>query len=173
MMGRLFGLALLVIALMLAMEIGADFASYQAERSVHIAVVADDQELIDLDPQQPYAYLGDDGKLYIDISENHPDYQSNYQGLGKGISPDSVYAFNCMFNVSNHLWDGTTIKVTVTSSDTRVKVYTNNPATADGTVEFNVAPEGSVCVGMEFNAGGLVENDTIEGVLTIHAEPVQ
>ena len=171
MMGRLFGLVLLVTALLLAMEIGADFASYQAERSVHIAVVADDQELIDLDPQQPYAYLGDDGKLYIDISENHPDYSTNYSGLGKGISPDSVYAFNCMFNVSNHLWNGTTINVTVTSSNTHVKVYTDNLASADSKTEFDVAPGGSVCVGMEISGDQLSPGDVIEGVLKIHAEP--
>ena len=170
MMGRLFGLVLLVTALMLAMEIGADFASYQAERSVHIAVVADDQELIDLSPQQPYAYLGNDGKLYIDISENNPNYGD---GFGKGISPDSVYAFNCMFNVSNHLWNGTAIKVTVTSSNSNVSVYTDSISAAATTVDFTVAPGGSVCVGMEFDAEGYVPGDTIDGVLTIHAEPAQ
>ncbi len=168
MMRRLFGLVLLVTALMLAMKIGADFASYEAERSVHIAVVADDQELIDLDPQQPYAYLGSDGKLYIDISENNPNYQV---GLGKGISPDSVYAFNCMFNVSNHLWNGTAIKVTVTSSHTQVKVYTDNPVTAGSTVTFEVVPESSVCVSMEISGENLEAGDVIEGALTIHAEP--
>ena len=167
-MGRLFGLVLLVTALILALEIGADFASYQAERSVHIAVVADDQELIDLDPQQPYAYLGTDGKLYIDISNNNPNYDN---GLGKGISPDSVYAFNCMFNVSNHLWDGTTIKVTVTSNNDNVSVYSDSLSTAGSMVEFNVAPESSVCVGMEINGEGFSPGDAIEGTLTIHAEP--
>ena len=170
MMRRLFGIALLVIALMLAMEIGADFASYEAERSVHIAVVADDQELIDLTPQQPYAYLGDDGKLYIDISENNPNYQD---GLGKGISPDSVYAFNCMFNVSNHLWNGTTISVTISSDNDLVKVYTDSPEGADRVVTFDVVPEGSICVGMVFNAEDKVANETIEGMLLIHAEPAQ
>jgi hypothetical protein len=168
MMGRLFGLVLLVTALMLAMKIGADFASYEAERSVHIAVVADDQELIDLDPQQPYAYLGNDGKLYIDISENNPNYD---EGLGKGISPDSVYAFNCMFNVSNHLWNGTTIEVRITSSHSLVKLYTDNLDSADNTVTFQVPPESSVCVGMEFSGQGLEPDEVINGTLTIHAEP--
>ena len=33
------------------------FSDYNASRSVHWKIVADDDELIDLEPVQPYAYL--------------------------------------------------------------------------------------------------------------------
>ncbi|MBE8538576.1 DUF1102 domain-containing protein [Geoglobus acetivorans] len=168
---RLVGVVLLIGALVFALGIGADFASYDADRSVHVAVVADDQELIDLDPGQPYAYIGDDGKLYIDISENNDNYPD---GGGLGISPDAKYSFDCMFNVSNHLWEeNVTINVTITSNNDLVKLYTNDPDEASTSINFNVPQGEEVCVGMSFDGDGKSPGDSIEGQLTIHAEPAE
>ena len=169
MSGRVFGVVMLLAALVLAMKIGADFASYEAERSVHIAVVADDQELIDLTPAEPYAYIDKEtGKLFIDISENNP----NYKDGGKGISPDSVYEFDCMFQVSNHLWEDKTIKVTISSNNDKIQVYSADKP-ADSTTEFTVDNGDSVCVGIKIDAEGNAPGDSIQGTLTIHAEPAE
>jgi len=84
------------IGVLLAFGIGADFSDYTAQRSVHIAIVADDQEFIDLKPMQPYAYINEAGMLVIDFSENNP----NYAGGGKGISPNSEYNFDKVFGVA-------------------------------------------------------------------------
>lgn len=170
MIGRLAGIFLLFGAMVFALGIGADFASYDADRSVHIAVVADDQELIDLEPNQPYAYIDEnDGKLYIDISTNNPNYPV---GGGIGISPDAKYSFDCMFNVSNHLWEDVTINVTITSDNDLVKLYLTQPDVADSSINFLILPGEEVCVGMSFDGDGKGPGDTIEGQLTIHAEPV-
>ncbi len=169
MSGKVFGVVMLLAALVLAMKIGADFASYEAERSVHIAVVADDQELIDLTPVEPYAYIDSEtGKLFVDISENNPKYKDG----GKGISPDSVYEFDCMFEVSNHLWEDKAIKVTISSDNEKIQVYSAT-GQADSTTEFTVDNGESVCVGIKINAEGNVPGDSIQGRLTIHAEPVE
>lgn len=78
-------LLLLVSSLILAslLGLGADFRSYDAQRTFKVAVVADDQEFIDLTPIQPYAYIHDDGKIYFDFSQFNP----NYPGGGIGVSP--------------------------------------------------------------------------------------
>ena len=137
------GIILLAMATLFAMGVGADFASYDADRSVHVAVVADDQELINLKPVQPYEYIDQDGKLVIDISKDNDNWQS---GLGQGISPDAKYAFDCMFEVSNDLLDNVTINVTVTSSNTLVKLYLTQSDNAGTTVNFDVEPGEAVCV---------------------------
>ena len=95
-------LLLLVSSLILAslLGLGADFRSYDAQRTFTVAVVADDQEFIDLTPIQPYAYIHDDGKIYFDFSQFNP----NYPGGGIGVSPNATYAFDKVFKVSNDLW---------------------------------------------------------------------
>jgi len=46
-----------MVALSLIIGASATFSDYNASRSVHWKIVADDDELIDLEPVQPYAYL--------------------------------------------------------------------------------------------------------------------
>lgn len=167
MSGKVFGTLMLLTALILAAKIGADFASYEAKRDVRIAVVADDQELIDLEPNLPYAYISaDDGKLYIDISTNNPNYQD---GFGEGVSPDSTYAFDCMFKVSNNLWEEVPISVTVSSDNSKVLVYSGEEEAGSETT-FIVESGDSVCVGIVISAENYSPGDTIPSVLTIHAE---
>jgi len=113
-------LLLLVSSLVLAslLGLGADFRSYDAQRTFTVAVVADDQELIDLTPIQPYAFINEDGKIYFDFSQYNP----NYPGGGIGVSPNTTYAFDKVFKVSNDLWpndsgyDGICIQVSVSGN---------------------------------------------------------
>lgn len=100
-MNKIIGLALLLVGMMLAVGAGANFRYYEADRDITVAIVADDNEFIDLTPLQPYAYL-DNGKLTIEISSNNPQYPS---GRGLGLSPNTTYVFEEMFEVSNDLWE--------------------------------------------------------------------
>ncbi|MEM0202835.1 MAG: DUF1102 domain-containing protein [Archaeoglobaceae archaeon] len=187
------GILLLSTAVLLAFGIGADFSDYTAQRSVHIAIVADDEEFIDLTPIQPYAYINDDGMLVIDFSENNP----NYNGGGKGISPKSEYNFDRVFGVSNHLWENDSeygyIVVTIESSNENVELYCkDNPAnpsgnicyrnylggsvaynsdTADTSIVFCLAPNGVKEIGMDLTGPTSLATQWLNGTLTIHAEP--
>ncbi|WP_456328463.1 DUF1102 domain-containing protein [Archaeoglobus sp.] len=99
-MKKLAGILLLIVGLSLAVGAGANFRYYKADRTITINITSDDNELIDLDPIQPYAYLNN-GKLTIEISPNNP----NYPGYGDGMSHNTTYVFEEMFNVSNDLWE--------------------------------------------------------------------
>jgi len=118
------GVLLLAAAVLMTLGIGADFSDYKAQRSIHVKVVADDQEFIDLTPIQPYAYINNDGVLVLDFSDNNPNYPG--QG-GTGISPNSNYNFDDVFGVSNHLWSNDSeygyIIVTINSSNPDVELY--------------------------------------------------
>jgi hypothetical protein len=100
-MNKLIGLALLLIGMVLAVGAGANFRYYEAERDITVAIVADDNELIDLTPIQPYARLSG-GKLYIDIGQYNPNRPA---WGGTGLSPNTTYVFEEMFEVSNDLWE--------------------------------------------------------------------
>ncbi len=138
------GMLGLMIAAAFALGTSATFRDYEAQRSVHISVVSDDNELIDLTPVQPYAYLNDGGQLVIDFSADNPNWPGweneswwvwdeeqnmSIPAKGLGISPKSRYNFDHVFNVSNHLWENEYIVVRVTSSNNNIKFY--NP-TKDG-----------------------------------------
>ena len=166
---------LLVAAVLMTLGIGADFREYNADRSAHVAVVADDQEFIDLTPNQPYAYIGEDGKLYIDFSENNPNYQNeslNPGWWGKGVSPSSEYAFDCVFNVSNDLWDNVRINVTITVDGEGMSIYTTDPDDAHSRVNFILDPGDEQCVGILISAAS---NDYpctwFNGTIKLTAEP--
>ncbi|MDI9611083.1 MAG: DUF1102 domain-containing protein [Archaeoglobales archaeon] len=188
------GILLLSTAVLLAFGIGADFSDYTAQRSVHIAIVADDQEFIDLTPMQPYAYINSVGMLVIDFSENNP----NYVGGGKGISPKSEYNFDKVFGVSNHLWSNDSeygnIIVSIQSSSVDVELYckanpvnpseTNicysnqlggivayNSDTASQYIVFCLAPNEVKEIGMDLTGPTSVATAWLNGTLAIHAEP--
>ncbi|WP_240921974.1 DUF1102 domain-containing protein [Thermococcus sp. ES12] len=165
-----------MIAAAFALGTSATFRDYRSQRSTHIAVVADDAELIDLTPVQPYTYLNDGGQLVIDFSMNNPKWPGweneswwmedmPYRGLG--LSPQSRYNFDHVFNVSNHLWEQETIVVRIVSSDPGIvsfyddtgnMYYTNgfgqpyNSDTASGDVCFYLDPGEALGIGMELAA---------------------
>ncbi|AEH24905.1 DUF1102 domain-containing protein [Pyrococcus yayanosii] len=99
-MNKFFGMALLLAGMMLAVGTGANFRYYEASRDITVDIVGDDNEFIDLTPLQPYAILSN-GKLVIDFSANNP----NYPGYGDGMSPNTTYVFEEVFEVSNELWE--------------------------------------------------------------------
>ncbi len=187
------GILLLSAAVLVVLGIGADFSDYTAQRSVHIAIVADDQEFINLEPMQPYAYINSAGLLVIDFSENNP----NYVGGGKGISPKSEYNFDKVFGVSNDLWSNDSeygnIIVTIASDNSDVELYCkDNPAnptgnicysnqigrtvaynsdTAAGSIVFCLAPGEVKEIGMDLTGPTSVATPWLNGTLSIHAEP--
>ncbi len=53
MMKKLAGLLLLIVGLTLTIGAGANFRYYEADRSITVDIVGDDNEFIDLTPVQP------------------------------------------------------------------------------------------------------------------------
>ncbi|WP_457591488.1 DUF1102 domain-containing protein [Geoglobus sp.] len=160
-MKKLFGIMLLIAGLILAMSAGANFRYYEADRSVTVAVVADDNEFIDLTPLQPYAYLSD-GKLTVEISTDNPNYNESL-GFGQGLSPNTTYVFEEVFAVSNELWENNetdypicvAISVPLNSEITLFTGEYNESATYGTQLQFTVEHGSPVPVGMIFNNYGL------------------
>jgi len=190
------GMLGLLMAFAVALGTSATFKDYRAQRSVHVDVVADDVELIDLHPGQPYAYINDRGMLVIDFSVDNPNwpgyntsdyYIPNWTG-GLGISPQSRYNFDHVFYVSNHLWEQVPIVVEVISSDpgtfsfydSTENMYvtgTNSTKatssdTAAGDVCFILQPGEELGVGMEISGHGKVPPYDFYGNVTIKAWPL-
>ena len=151
--------ALAAIVGTILFSVAGGLINYNSERTYRIAVVSEDQELIKLTPAQPYAYIGKDGKLYVEITESNP----NFPGYGSGLSPDTVYAFDCVFRVKNALWGNQTIFFTINSSSPSIMVYSpndshvNSPETATMSMVFPLKWKEEVCVGMVFNLSGTTE----------------
>ncbi len=141
------------------LSVSGDLVKYNSERAFRVAVVTEDQELIKLIPAQPYAYIGRDGKLYVEITESNP----NFPGYGFGLSPDTVYAFDCVFKVRNALWGNQTIFFAVNSSSSSILVYSpedafvNSPDAAVMNLVFPLDWGQETCVGMVFNFSGTTE----------------
>jgi len=187
------GMLGLLLAFAVALGTSATFRDYHAERSVHVDVVADDDELIDLTPVQPYAYINKTtGKLVIDFSANNENYPFKEPTKGLGISPKSRYNFDEVFNVSNHLWENKYIVVEVISSNNNIKFY--NPTkdddgiwriyetgengsaayssdTAKIDVCFYLAPGEALGVGMELEGPNDARDGDLYGNITIKAWP--
>ncbi|NJE09194.1 DUF1102 domain-containing protein [Thermococcus sp. M39] len=170
----------LLVAFGLVLGAGANFSDYNASRSVHWHIVPDDDELIDLTPLQPYAYIDNvTGVLVIDFSVNNP----NYPGYGNGISPASEYNFDEVFEVSNDLWENVTIVVRITSNSTNVEFYghegdvyevangtiASSSDTADEDVCFVVAPGDAVKIGLDLSADGDSPGDIWNVAMSIKA----
>ena len=140
-------------------SVSGGLVNYNSERTFRVAVVTEDQELIKLTPAQPYAYIGSDGKLHVEITESNP----NFPGYGSGLSPDTVYAFDCVFRVKNSLWENQTIFFAVNSSSPSVLVYSpedamvNSPETATTNFVFPLEWKQEICIGMVFNLSGTTE----------------
>ncbi|KUK16827.1 MAG: hypothetical protein PWP49_1787 [Thermococcaceae archaeon] len=184
------GMLGLLVAFAMALGTSATFRDYRAQRSVHVDVVADDVELIDLHPGQPYAYLNERGMLVIDFSADNPNWPGytdpNWTG-GLGISPQSRYNFDHVFYVSNHLWEQFPIVVRIVSShpgrfsfydptenmwvtDGYAQPY--NSDTAAGDVCFILQPGEELGVGMEVSGFGEVGLGDFHGNVTIMAWPL-
>ncbi len=177
---KVLALLLVSVGLISFIGVGADFRSYDADRSFTIQVVPDDDEFIDLTPIQPYAYISSDGKIYFDFSQYNPNYPG---GSGIGISPNSTYAFDKIFNVSNHLWEndseyGNGICVNVQASGNIASILDlyspqavdghTDPATAADSINIFLAGGDEGSVGMVLDAYGY-NTGTIDGQISITA----
>ncbi|WP_297436481.1 DUF1102 domain-containing protein [Thermococcus sp.] len=170
----------LLVAFGLVLGAGANFRDYNADRSVHWDIVSDDNELIDLTPIQPYAYINEGGVLVVDISPDNP----NYPGYGQGLSPNSEYNFDEVFEVSNDLWENNmSIVVRITNANTAIQFYgadhdihdasTGNIVYASDMAKndvcFVVGPGEAVKVGMDFTVGNAALNTTESSNIHIEA----
>ncbi len=186
------GMLGLLLAFAMALGTSATFRDFEVTRSTHISVVADDNELIDLRPGQPYAYIDDDGKLVIDISKDNPNWPGNpdsdyydpdwTEEMGIGISVGSNYNFDHVFYVSNHLWENKNITIRIISSSDSVAFFHpdglvygtttgETPTESDEAITdicFVLEPGTELGISMEFAGGALgMYNSTI----TVYAWP--
>lgn len=162
-----------MIGMLLAVGAGANFRYYSADRSASFQVVSDDNELIDLTALQPYVRY-DAGKLYVDISHNNP----NHDG-GDGMSPNTTYVFEEMFNVSNELWENEQgdypICVTLSGvpQNENVQLFAgtyDNPIAGPGTtITFTVTHDSPVSIGMIFNNTNVANGTSHQFDLSITA----
>ncbi len=155
-MKKTFGIALLLLGLALTIGAGANFRYYEADRKVTVAIVADDTEFIDLTPVQPYARLSN-GKLVVDISDQNPKRPS-WGGLG--MSHNTTYVFEEMFNVSNELWENNESAFPICvhiklDADSGIQAfagdYDNPIAGPSTTISFTVYHGTPVSVGLVFD----------------------
>ncbi|WP_456420708.1 DUF1102 domain-containing protein [Thermococcus sp.] len=154
-MNKLFGLALLMVGMLLAVGAGANFRYYSADRQASFDVVSDDNELIDLTALQPYVTY-DAGKLYVDISQYNPNHPT---GGGNGMSPNTTYVFEEMFQVSNELWENNEtsypICVTIKTQHDGVLVFAgtyDSPIAGPAhNIQFTVEHGDPVPIGMIFD----------------------
>ncbi|ASJ06444.1 DUF1102 domain-containing protein [Thermococcus pacificus] len=175
-MNKLFGLAFLMIGMLLAVGAGANFRYYAADRSASFQVVSDDNELIDLTALQPYVTY-DAGKLYVDISQYNPNYNQS-RGWGTGMSPNTTYVFEEMFEVSNELWENNQtdypICVKIKTDHDNVLIfagnYTNTIAGPDDNIEFTVEHGNPIPIGMIFdNTNATLNMDQFQMSFEAHA----
>ncbi|WP_297436484.1 DUF1102 domain-containing protein [Thermococcus sp.] len=173
-MNKLFGLALLMVGMLLAVGAGANFRYYSADRQASFDVVADDNELIDLTALQPYVTY-DAGKLYVDITQYNPNYP---EGAGQGMSPNTTYVFEEMFEVSNELWENNQteypICVDIKTNHEGVLLfagnYTNPIAGPANNLEFTVYHGNPVPIGMIFdNTNATLGNYQFQMSIEAHA----
>jgi len=172
-MKKILGIFMLIAGIVIAVGASsANFAYFEANRTIHVAVVPDDNEFIDLKPMQDYAYIDKDGTLVIDLTTGNGNWK---EGLGEGVSPDSLYVFEEVFGVSNDLWENMPICVhihyTQAPGEGTILFFTGDYTGQAGsdTLVFTVNPGEVVKVGMIINSAGMVDGDTFSGKISIDA----
>jgi len=171
-MKKVLGLVVLLAGLLIAVTASsANFAYFHADRNLHIQIVPDDNELIDLEPLQPYAYINSNGMLVIDLSHNNANW---HEGLGQGVSPNSTYVFEEVFGVTNHLWEKTPICMRITySGNGTVLFFTGDyiPGETTGATELyaTVNPGDVVRVGMIIDSANVDAGNYLNGNIAFYA----
>ncbi|EHR78278.1 hypothetical protein OCC_12771 [Thermococcus litoralis DSM 5473] len=184
-MKKILGILILIAGIVIAVSASsANFAYFEATRNVTVTVVPDDNELIDLKPLQPYAYINSNGEMVLQLSDTNtnwpghianPNYNATWAEMeyGTGVSPDSIYVFEEVFEVSNHLWEDVDICVKVTySGDGGILFFTGDYVEGAGqtSLQFTVPHGEAVKVGMVLDSSGLVEGQGINGDLQFTAD---
>ncbi|ACS90305.1 hypothetical protein TSIB_1251 [Thermococcus sibiricus MM 739] len=171
-MKKILGIFMLIAGIVIAVTASsASFAYFEADREIHLAIVPDDNELIDLVPLQPYAYINSNGMLVIDLSSANGNWE---EGLGEGVSPDSIYVFEHVFGVSNHLWENVTICMNIEYSGSGAisffeGEYTNETVGVD-TLHVTILPGETAEIGMIIDSEGLDDGDALSGTLNFDAK---
>ncbi len=172
MMKKVFGLVILMAGLLIAVTASsANFAYFKADRNVHIQIVPDDNELIDLEPLQPYAYINSNGMLVIDLSDANANWQ---EGYGRGVSPNSTYVFEEVFGVSNHLWEETPICMNITYSGSGgisffEGDYVPGQTTGATNLYVTVMPGDVVRIGMIIDSANIDAGNELDGNIAFYA----
>ena len=171
-MKKIIGVFVLIAGLLIAVTASsANFAYFEADRNVHIQIVPDDNELIDLRPIQPYAYINDNGMLVVDMSHNNPNWMD---GFGEGVSPNSTYVFEEVFGVSNDLWEQTPICMHITYSGAEGVTFFEgdytNTTVGQSSLDVTVTPNNVVRIGMIINTYGTSVPDSLDGQIQFYAE---
>ncbi|MCO6040302.1 DUF1102 domain-containing protein [Thermococcus alcaliphilus] len=184
-MRKILGILILIAGIVIAVSASsANFAYFEATRNVTVTVVPDDNELIDLNPLQPYAYINSNGEMVLQLSiantnwpghTSNPNYNSTWAEMqyGTGVSPDSIYVFEEVFEVSNHLWENVDICVEITyDGDGGILFFTGDYVEGAGqtSLKFTVPHGEAVKVGMVLDSSGLVEGQSIDGNIKVTAE---
>ncbi len=172
MMKKILGLVILMAGLLIAVTASsANFAYFNADRTVHIQIVPDDNELIDLEPLQPYAYINSNGMLVIDLSDANANWE---EGFGEGVSPNSTYVFEEVFGVSNHLWEETPICMNITYSGSGGILFFEGDYVSGTTVGatnlyVTVQPGEVVRIGMIINSTDMDAGTSLDGNIAFYA----
>jgi hypothetical protein len=155
-MNKLVMLGFIGLMLIFVISVGADFASYRADREVEISIINDDQALVELKPEASYAYISGDGKLVIDYSSGN----INRNSRGVGIGPDSRYIFDCVFTVSNKLWENKTINVDLEVFGSKmIRIYSpsssnHGASLASTSIELILESGEQACIGVVIDTSG-------------------
>ena len=171
-MKKVIGLFVLIAGLLIAVTASsANFAYFEADRNVHIQIVPDDNELIDLEPLQPYAYINSNGMLVIDLSDANDNWE---EGFGEGVSPNSTYVFEEVFGVSNHLWEETPICMNITYSGSGGILFFEGdyiPGTTTGATNLYVTiqPGDVARIGMIITSDNLDAGTSLDGNIAFYA----
>ena len=143
--------------------ISSERGEYKAMRKISISVVPEDASLIEIIPISPYSYFNNDGELRIEINENNP----NFPGSGKGLAPDTIHAFDCVFKIKNNLWTNQTVIFTIESSSESLLLYSpkssnNDQNRATKVLVFKLSWKEEACVGVVIDTTNKLPGTTIE-----------
>jgi len=127
-------------------------------KPIPVVLAVDDNASVSIEnPLPPYAYLSG-GYLKIDISNQSPLYPD----FGEGLSLDTVYVFNDVFEIYNNETETgqSVICVSVTSPTPVIGLFVSPyTGTWSQSIEFEVLANQSVKVGMRFDTAGLSLGD--------------
>ncbi|KUJ98528.1 MAG: Uncharacterized protein XD43_1805 [Thermococcales archaeon 44_46] len=136
-------------------------------RPIPVVLAVEDNVSVSIEnPLPPYAYLSQ-GYLKIDISNQSP----LYPGFGEGLSPDTVYVFDDVFEIYNNESEtgAAVICVVISSSTPVIGLFVSPyPGTWSQSIDFEVPANESVRVGMRFDTTGLGLGDYNQNI-TIQA----
>ncbi|WP_457752231.1 DUF1102 domain-containing protein [Thermococcus sp.] len=144
------------IGIMLLLLIGAR-GLYPAD-PLRVVYASSDGGNLTIKPIQPYSHPDGNGFLVVDISPDSPFYP----GVGEGLSVNSTYVFEDVFEIENNQSETgySEICVLVSSSDSKMGFFVGSfNGTWSDSVEFTVEAGESVELGVRINTEGLSLGD--------------